>query len=61
MAFWASCGLAQGVTGYVAMGFGWTAALGLGSALALLSAIVMYLTAPKSTSKQLIPKRHSSS
>jgi len=39
--------LAPGVTGYVAMGFGWTAALGLGSILALLSAIIMFLTAPK--------------
>jgi MFS family permease len=44
--------VAPGVTGYVAMWFGWTAALGLGSVLALLSAIVMYLTAPKPTSKQ---------
>jgi sugar phosphate permease len=35
------------VTGYVAMGYGWTAALGLGSVLALLSAIVVFLTAPK--------------
>jgi len=40
------------VTGYVAMWFGWTAALGLGSVLALLSAIIMYLTAPNPTSKQ---------
>ncbi|HVP76582.1 MAG TPA: MFS transporter [Thermodesulfobacteriota bacterium] len=39
--------VAPGVTGYVAMWFGWTTALGLGSVLALLSAIVMYLTAPK--------------
>jgi MFS family permease len=44
--------VAPGVTGYVAMWFGWTAALGLGSVLALLSAIVMYLTSPKPTSKQ---------
>jgi len=44
--------VAPGVTGYVAMWFGWTAALGLGSVLALLSAIIMYLTAPKPTSKQ---------
>ena len=44
--------VAPGVTGYVAMWFGWTAALGLGSVLALLSAVVMYLTAPKPTSKQ---------
>ncbi len=36
--------VAPGVTGYVAMWFGWTAALGLGSVLALLSAILMYLT-----------------
>ena len=39
--------VAPAVTGYVAMGFGWTAALGLGSILALLSAIIMFLTAPK--------------
>jgi ACS family glucarate transporter-like MFS transporter len=39
--------LAPGVTGYVAMWFGWTAALGLGSVLALLSAILMYVTAPR--------------
>jgi predicted MFS family arabinose efflux permease len=45
--------MAPGVTGYVAMWFGWTAALGLGSVLALLSAIIMYLTVPKSASKQL--------
>jgi MFS family permease len=43
--------VAPGVTGYVAMWFGWTAALGLGSVLALLSAIFMYLTAPKPISK----------
>ncbi len=43
--------VAPGVTGYVAMWFGWTAALGLGSILALLSAILMYLTASKPTSK----------
>ena len=41
-----------GVTGYVAMWYGWTAALGLGSVLALISAVVMYLTAPNVTSKQ---------
>jgi ACS family hexuronate transporter-like MFS transporter len=41
--------LAPGLTGYVVMWFGWTAALGLGAALALLSAIVMYLTAPRAT------------
>ncbi len=39
--------VAPGVTGYVAMWFGWTAALGLGSVLALLSAILMYLTVPQ--------------
>jgi hypothetical protein len=33
------------------MWFGWTAALGLGSVLAVLSAIIMYLTAPKATSE----------
>jgi MFS transporter, ACS family, glucarate transporter len=37
--------VAPGVTGYVAMGFGWSAALGLGSVLAVLSAIIMALTA----------------
>jgi MFS family permease len=41
--------VAPGVTGYVAMGFGWTAALGLGSVLALLSAVIMYLTAPRTS------------
>jgi predicted MFS family arabinose efflux permease len=44
--------VAPAVTGYLAMWFGWTAALGLGSVLALLSAILMYLTAPKPISKQ---------
>jgi len=44
--------MAPGVTGYVAMWFGWTAALGLGSILALLSAIIMYLTVPKPTPNQ---------
>jgi predicted MFS family arabinose efflux permease len=39
--------LAPGVTGYLAMGFGWTVALGLGSLLALLSAIIMLFTSPK--------------
>ena len=39
--------VAPGVTGYVAMGVGWAAALGVGSVLALLSAVIMYLTAPK--------------
>jgi len=34
------------------MWFGWTVALGLGSVLALLYAILMYLTAPKPISKQ---------
>jgi sugar phosphate permease len=37
--------VAPGVTGYVAMKFGWTAALGLGSILAVLSAIIMAFTA----------------
>jgi MFS transporter, ACS family, glucarate transporter len=41
--------VAPGMTGYIAMWFGWTTALGLGSALALLSAIVMYLTAPRAS------------
>lgn len=41
--------VAPGVTGYVAMSFSWTAALGLGSVLALLSAIIMFLTAPKTS------------
>ncbi len=44
--------VAPGVTGYVAMWFGWTAALGLGSILALVSAILMYLTAPGPSLKQ---------
>lgn len=44
--------VAPGVTGYVAMWFGWTAALGLGSVLALLSAVIMYLAAPASTPEE---------
>jgi len=45
--------VAPGLTGYVAMWFGWTAALGLGSVLAVLSAIIMALTVPKAeTSRQ---------
>ena len=43
--------IAPMVTGYVAMWFGWTVALGLGSSLALLSAIMMYLSVPTSTPK----------
>ncbi|MFZ4440905.1 MAG: MFS transporter [Syntrophales bacterium] len=39
--------VAPGMTGYIAMWFGWTAALGVGSILAILSAIVMYVTAPE--------------
>jgi MFS family permease len=39
--------VAPGVTGYVVMGFGWTAALGLGSVLAFLSAMITFLAAPK--------------
>jgi len=39
--------VAPGLTGYVVMGFGWTAALGLGSVLAVLSAIIMALTVPE--------------
>ncbi len=38
--------VAPGVTGYLAMWLGWSAALGLGSVLAILSAAIMYLTAP---------------
>jgi predicted MFS family arabinose efflux permease len=34
------------------MWFGWTAALGVGSVLALLSAVVIYLTAPKATGEE---------
>ncbi|HSO63052.1 MAG TPA: hypothetical protein VLR50_18600, partial [Desulfobacterales bacterium] len=44
--------VAPGATGYVVMWFGWTAALGLGSVLALLSAIIIYLTAPKATGEE---------
>jgi sugar phosphate permease len=44
--------VAPGATGYVVMSFGWTAALGLGSVLALLSAIIIYLTAPKATGEE---------
>jgi sugar phosphate permease len=44
--------VAPGVTGYVAMWFGWTAALGLGSVLALLSGIIMYLTVSRPISNQ---------
>jgi ACS family glucarate transporter-like MFS transporter len=39
--------VAPGMTGFIAMWFGWTAALGVGSVLAILSAIVMYITAPE--------------
>jgi predicted MFS family arabinose efflux permease len=39
--------VAPAVTGYIAMWFGWTTAMGLGSVLAVLSAIVMYLRAPR--------------
>ncbi len=44
--------VAPGVTGYVAMWFGWAAALGVGSVLALLSAIIMYFTATKTAAKE---------
>jgi len=44
--------VAPGATGYVVMWFGWAAALGLGSVLALLSAIIIYLTAPKATGEE---------
>ncbi|MBM4325376.1 MAG: MFS transporter [Deltaproteobacteria bacterium] len=44
--------VAPGVTGYVAMWFGWTAALGLGSVLALLSAIIMCFTLSRPISNQ---------
>ena len=40
------------MTGYIAMWFGWTAALGLGSILAILSAIVMYLSAPRAAGEE---------
>ena len=39
--------LAPGVTGYVAMLFGWTTALILAAFLAMLSVVVLYFTAPK--------------
>ncbi len=38
--------VAPGMTGFIAMWFGWTAALGVGSILAVLAAIIMYVTAP---------------
>jgi MFS family permease len=38
--------VAPGMTGFIVMGFGWTAALGVGSVLAVLSAVIMYVTAP---------------
>lgn len=44
--------VAPGVTGYVAMWFGWTAALGLGSVLALLSAVIMCVSAPASAAEE---------
>jgi MFS transporter, ACS family, glucarate transporter len=47
--------LAPGVTGYVAMWFGWTTALGLGSVLAVLSAILMALTVPRAATEQGSP------
>ncbi|OPY88531.1 MAG: putative sulfoacetate transporter SauU [Smithella sp. PtaU1.Bin162] len=43
--------LAPGITGYVAMLSGWTAALSLASVLAIISVIVLYFTAPKSAGK----------
>lgn len=39
--------LAPGVTGYVAMKLGWAFALGLAAAMAIISVIVLYFTAPK--------------
>ena len=39
--------VAPGTTGYLAMWFGWTSALGLGSVLAVLAAIVMFATVPR--------------
>jgi ACS family glucarate transporter-like MFS transporter len=38
--------VAPGMTGFIAMWFGWTAALGVGSVLAILAAVIMYVTAP---------------
>lgn len=38
--------VAPGMTGFIAIWFGWTAALGVGSVLAVLSAVIMYVTAP---------------
>jgi predicted MFS family arabinose efflux permease len=47
--------VAPGMTGYIAMWFGWTTALGLGSVLALCSALVMYLTAPRAAGETALP------
>ena len=41
--------LAPGITGYVAMAWGWAAAMLLASALAIVSVVVIYTTAPKAT------------
>jgi len=39
--------LAPGITGYVALFMGWTAALSVGSGLAVMSVLIVYFTAPK--------------
>jgi len=39
--------LAPGVTGFVAMKFGWTVAILLAAAMAVISVVVLYFTAPK--------------
>ena len=41
--------LAPGITGYVALFMGWTAALSVGSGLAVISVLIVYLTAPKTS------------
>jgi predicted MFS family arabinose efflux permease len=46
--------LAPGITGYVAMLSGWTAALSLASFLAIVSVIVIYFTAPKAGKEAII-------
>jgi hypothetical protein len=37
--------VAPGMTGFIVMWFGWTAALGVGSILAILSAVIMFIAA----------------
>lgn len=46
--------LAPGITGYVAMLSGWTAALSLASGLAVISVIVIYFTSPKAVKEESV-------